>query len=267
MEEQPERIENVPIASSMPSEADAPDVNKEDVAETQENKELNVNTAPVQESTSNDVSLPNSEAVMPLPLAPPLDGILAHIEQEVCQANTAMAQLRTEFQELQLLFDAKIRFDQSREKMVDALHKELQGYREDFAFRLIHPMINALINLHDDLGRLLDYQQPDEDPAKEAARLRQSISVLQDVIEGALEQEDVQPFQEESSLFNGQRQRPTSIEPTNNPELDKHIYRRLKKGFLYKQKILRPESVTVYKFVPVSTSEPDTTENPQEINV
>src|SRR5579859_1071685 len=68
-----------------------------------------------------------------------------------------MAQsLLTEMQELRHDFDTKIKYDETKERQLDTLHKELQTYREGLHFKILRPLFIDLIAMHDDLDKLIE---------------------------------------------------------------------------------------------------------------
>src|SRR5271165_2963498 len=61
---------------------------------------------------------------------------------------------------LQSLFDREIRAEATRERIVDRLHGELQEYKQDFLLKVQRPIFIDLIQLHDDIGKMIDSRAP-----------------------------------------------------------------------------------------------------------
>src|SRR5208282_2988254 len=61
---------------------------------------------------------------------------------------------------LQTLFDREIRAEATRERIVDRLHAELQEYKQDFLLRVQRPIFIDLIQLHDDIGKMIEAHRP-----------------------------------------------------------------------------------------------------------
>ena len=59
---------------------------------------------------------------------------------------------------LQTLFDREIRAEATRERIVDRLHAELQEYKQDLLLKVQRPIFVDLIQLHDDIGKMIDAQ-------------------------------------------------------------------------------------------------------------
>ena len=69
---------------------------------------------------------------------------------------------------LQTLFDREIRAEATRERIVDRLHAELQDYKQDLLLKVQRPIFVDLIQLHDDIGKMID-AQPTDDADRSAA--------------------------------------------------------------------------------------------------
>src|SRR5579862_6730335 len=67
-------------------------------------------------------------------------------EPPIQQVLTSLNQLRQDF-------ETKLMYDASKERQIDGMHQELQGYREGLHFRLLRPMFHDLIAMYDDLGK------------------------------------------------------------------------------------------------------------------
>lgn len=167
---------------------------------------------------------------------------------ELAQLLEAIQGLSIGFQNLQQGFDSKIKYDASKERVIDTLHKELQTYREGLHFQILRPIFFDLIAMHDDLGNLLKYEGAEETASEAKAKLRQSLESFQYTIEGILERHGVEVYNIEGEEFVTQRQRAIKTINTDIPEKDKLIAERLRKGFAYEGKTLRPEIVTTFKF-------------------
>ena len=56
------------------------------------------------------------------------------------------------------------------------------------------------------------------------------------------------PFETEGDAFDPRRQRALSTVPTDDPDRNKRVATRLRKGFQALEKVIRPEMVTVYAY-------------------
>lgn len=146
-------------------------------------------------------------------------------------------------------FDTKVKYDESKERLIDMLHKELQTYREGMHFKILRPLFIDLIAMYDDLGRVVDDLKLKAEIAP--PQVLQNFLSFQETVEEILQRNGVEPFYIEETHFVANKQRVLKLVATSNPALDKQVARRVRKGFAYDTRILRPEVVEIYKYVPV----------------
>lgn len=150
---------------------------------------------------------------------------------------------------LQTLFDREIRAEATREKVVDRLHAELQEYKQGLLLGILRPVFVDLIQLHDDIGKMVDARlEAEGDPGAEAGRLLDLIRSTQQGIEDILYRQGVEPFSQDGDAFDPRRQRALSTVPTDDPDRNKRVAARIRKGFQAGDKVIRPEMVTVYAY-------------------
>ncbi len=145
---------------------------------------------------------------------------------------------------LQILFDREVRAEATRERIVDRLHAELQEYKQDLMLKVQKPIFLDLIQLHDDLGKMMEARS-EEDPDR-AAILRGALESVRTAIEDILYRQGVEPFQNEGDEFDPRRQRAVTTVSTEEPDRNKTIAARIRPGFLAGDKLIRPEIVSVY---------------------
>ena len=149
-------------------------------------------------------------------------------------------------------FDTKVKYDESKERLIDSLHRELQGYREGLHFRILRPVFVDLMTLHDDFDKLIENIPSDADGTPH--RVTQNLKMFLETIEEILSRNGAEAFTTDEDIFSPSKQRNLRVIPTSDPEQDKHIARRVRKGFVYEGKLLRPEVVEIYKYVPSTLS-------------
>jgi len=148
---------------------------------------------------------------------------------------------------LQTLFDREIRAEATREKVVDRLHAELQEYKQDLLLNTLRPVFIDLIQLHDDIGKVV---VADLQSATEFTRLTELLEGFQQGIEDILYRQGVEPFTVEGVAFDPRRQRAVGTVPTDDPASNKTVAVRLRKGFQVGDRVIRPEVVSVFAFKP-----------------
>jgi len=183
-----------------------------------------------------------------------VDPAISSIEQpsSIEEVMGSLQQLTTEMQHLREDFDTKVKYDESKERLIDSLHRELQVYREGLHVKILKPIFLDLIAMYDDLGKLIDAILT-RDPASISSQEVQNLESFQEAIEETLRHNGVDTFTVEESAFLASRQRILKILDTADPAQDKQVARRVRKGFEYEGKVLRPEIVEIYKHAPVSS--------------
>jgi molecular chaperone GrpE len=149
---------------------------------------------------------------------------------------------------LQTTFERELRAEATRERVVDRLHAELQDYKQDFLLKVQRPIFIDLIQLHDDIGKMIDSRVPAGAGSDRSAEVRAILEPIQTAIEDILYRQGVEPFALEGTEFDARKQRAVSTQATDDPALNKKVAARLRKGFCAGDKLIRPEIVAVFTF-------------------
>jgi molecular chaperone GrpE len=147
-------------------------------------------------------------------------------------------------------FERELRAEVNRERVVDRLHAELQDYKQDLLLKVQRPIFVDLIQLHDDVGKMIAARASGDTDAFGAASFRGTLESIQTAIEDILYRQGVEPFALESGEFDPRRQRALSTSPTDDPALNKTVAARIRKGFTAGEKLIRPELVSVFLLRP-----------------
>lgn len=153
--------------------------------------------------------------------------------------------LLTEMSQLRQDFDTKVKYDDSKERLITSLHKELQFYREGLHFRVLKPMLIDLISLYDDMDTLINSLQ--QDPSLDTPHVR-NLALFQGTVEEILHRNGADLFRSEQETFVASKQRVLRTITTSDPEKDTWIARRVRPGFEYEGKLLQLELVEIYKY-------------------
>lgn len=156
-------------------------------------------------------------------------------------SGVTLARLLDEMRVLQASFDAKIRYDEVRERSVQSMSDELAAYRENQAQRQLRPLLIDLITLRDDLAKVGEAA----DRATDTARL---LDQFRDAVEQILARNGVDPFTVEGDVLDRTRQRVITVLPSDDPSANRRIAQRLRPGFQWYDRVLRPEWVSVYRY-------------------
>lgn len=135
-------------------------------------------------------------------------------------------------------------------RLFDSLHDELLKYRDNFVHESLQkPFIHDLLHLFDDLSSLLGQlrnsaqQQRKSGVAQWRDNLENAIHALVEVLH-RLEVTEI----ESKDTVDRTLHRVISVEPTESQEEDGLIVMRLKRGFLWRGNVIRPEEVIAKKF-------------------
>ena len=162
------------------------------------------------------------------------------------------------FERLQRDFESKIKYDMSKERTIDALHKELQSYREGMHFKILQPIFLDLIQVYDDLCAITEPVAPADTMSDTEAGLCRNLESFRYSIEDMLERYGVTIYEQSEETLVPRRQRPVKVVNTDLPEYNGRIVERIRKGFEFEDKVLRPEIVAVFKYVKPEMTETET---------
>jgi molecular chaperone GrpE (heat shock protein) len=143
-------------------------------------------------------------------------------------------------------------------RLFDALHAELKGYKDNFLFDALQkPFVRDLITLSDDLGvvqqqiemRFQSLPDPASPEREFLAKLTMNVENTLAHFYEVLVRMEVEPYETaEGAAVDLKRHRALSVEPAMLPEHDGRIVRSLKQGFLWRERVIRPEEVVVCKW-------------------
>ena len=144
----------------------------------------------------------------------------------------------------------RLEYDSVKEKAFDKLYEEMRRQKEslDLLDRAMKPLLSDLLLLYDSMKRheaLLDNNQ----------RLnKEDIPnnfkyVLDELLEILYRQEVIPMEQNLSETFNSKIHKATKSEPTKYKEEDFKIASIVRSGFLWRDKVLRPQEVVVKRSI------------------
>jgi molecular chaperone GrpE len=143
-------------------------------------------------------------------------------------------------------FEQKIAFDASKQQQIDRLHAELQEYRTDLIAKTNRPLVNGLIRLHDDIGKLIENLKSKSTEQVEPDKLFHTIGGIQEDVEILLDQNGVVAFTESSDTFEPRRQRALKNVLTIEEEKVGKVAERVRPGFEQGDEIIKKELVRVF---------------------
>ncbi len=146
--------------------------------------------------------------------------------------------------ELRDSFDSKIKYDAAKERQIEALHQELESHRRGLYRQVLQPVLADLISLYDEVA--IQCAQC----AQDGAAGKDGLAGLLDMVEAVLDRHGAVKFTCEGDAVDRSRQKVLDTQPTADEALGRRLARRLRPGFEFQGKVLRPEWVVAYRHVP-----------------
>ena len=153
--------------------------------------------------------------------------------------------------------------------MFEALHAELKTYKDAFLLEaVLRPVIRDLISLYDDISDIhrqfalaLSTQEQRGALAGSALIFFENVAAPanqlehnRDAILEVLERLDVTLVPVGTGKLDKQSQRAVNVEFTEDPDLDHAVVKVTKRGFLWKDRVIRAEEVVIKKWTEGSLS-------------
>src|SRR5262249_32845952 len=91
-------------------------------------------------------------------------------------------------------FERELRAEANRERVLDRLHAELQDYKQDLLLKVKKPIFIDLIQLHDDVGKMIVTRAAADSDAEESASFCRILESIKTAIEDILYRQGVEPF-------------------------------------------------------------------------
>lgn len=143
-------------------------------------------------------------------------------------------------------FGEKLAFDAFKEAQVERLHAEVQQHRDGLLERATRPLLNAMIRMHDNLGKAataLRARPPGEITPERAVHL---VDGFREDVELLLSQHGVEPFDPPGDVFDPRLHTAVRTVATDNPALAGRIAERLRPGFTRGEALLQRARVAVF---------------------
>jgi molecular chaperone GrpE (heat shock protein) len=137
------------------------------------------------------------------------------------------------------------------QRLFDSLHEELLKYRDNFLHESLQkPFIHDLVHLYDDLTSLSSQLQSAAQEKSKRGPVIQWRDNLENAVHSLLEVlhrfevKEIEPRENVDRSLH----KVISYEPGDYPEDDGRIVMRVKRGFLWRGKLIRPEEVIAKRF-------------------
>jgi len=156
---------------------------------------------------------------------------------------SALKEVKHSVLELRQLFEARIDRDEGKSKLIEAVVSRLEKYERDFVFNQFQKQIFL------DLIGLFDRIEVLRDRPTLGAEFRIDLESLGREVLQILGHQGVFPMENTPSQFDETLQEAVDTVEVYDPEQDKTVTEAARKGFVYQERVLRPEMVVVAKYV------------------
>ncbi len=169
--------------------------------------------------------------------------------QSLAPAAESSADFSTQFGKIAQQLDAIQKSETVNQKLFDSLHDELLAYRDNFLHESLQkPFIHDLVHLYDDLTSLSEQLQTSiPEGSASAARWRDNLeNAIHSLLEilHRFEVKEIEPRENVDRAIH----KVLSFEPADYAEEEGRIVMRVRRGFFWRGKLIRPEEVIAKRF-------------------
>ncbi|MDZ7830952.1 MAG: nucleotide exchange factor GrpE [Desulfobacterales bacterium] len=167
-------------------------------------------------------------------------------EKGVEQLFPAIKGIEQQLENLADAFESKIKYDEHKNKVIDDLHQSLQDYRNGLLKKYLQRIFTDVIKIIDDARKLIGHYREQPLSEENNAKLLQYLEDMAQELEDMFAWEGVEAFTTEGDTLEPTRQRVVNKIETDDPLKDKTIAQRLRPGYEWDGKVIRPEIVSIY---------------------
>jgi len=142
-------------------------------------------------------------------------------------------------------FQSKLKYDRHKDKIIDDLHNELQGYKNNVIKKQIQPIIMDIIKLVDSIRKFIKHHYLNDPMSINPQKLYKFIEDITSDLEDSLFMQGVKPFASDNLVFDPNKQRVVKKNKTLQKSEDKTVAESLYPGYEWNGNIIRQEMVAV----------------------
>jgi molecular chaperone GrpE (heat shock protein) len=173
-----------------------------------------------------------------------LERLLTDRAEQAATAHRDAEELKTRLQKIDEHMMALRSTESVNHRLFNSLHQELKGYRDNFLRDTLQkPFIRDLVVLFDDLHSLSGQMQIASAQGQWCSNLENALHAVTEILQ-RMEVTEI----ESRELVDRSLHRVVSFEPADFQEDDGRIVMRLKRGFMWRNQVLRPEEVVAKRF-------------------
>ncbi len=177
-----------------------------------------------------------------------------------------LAEVNQSLSELRQLFEEQIARNETQNKMFDAIHREMKDYKENSLLEALHkPIIRDLIRFYDNFeqieSQLKDILNGTEDiRSDDLSQFQKNLENIRFELEEVLYRLDVVPYEERLKTLDRKLHKTLDTKSADIPEQDGKVAKVHKIGFYWRDKVFRPEEVTIFRYTPSLTEKGEETD-------
>ena len=171
----------------------------------------------------------------------------------------SLTEVTQSLSELRQLFEGQIARNANQNKMFDAIHREMKEYKENSLLEAYQkPIIQNLIGLYDNF-KLIESQlngilnETEDIRSNDLSQFQKNLENVRLELEEVLFRLDVIPYEERLETLNRKLHKTLDTKPADTPEQDWKVAEVHKIGFYWRDKVFRPEEVTIFRYTPSPT--------------
>lgn len=160
----------------------------------------------------------------------------------------ALADLKLQAVALSNDFTSKLKYDKHKDAIIDNLHEDLQEYKNDLLLKLLQPLILDVAKCMDDISKQVRFYRDKDADALVASKILRDLEGFGGDLEDLLYRQGVDSFESLENTFDPKRQKMIKKIDTTDSSLHKTVAARVRKGFQWEGRVIRPERVDVYVY-------------------
>lgn len=161
------------------------------------------------------------------------------------QMLAAIESLATEFSDLNRTIESRLSYDKVKEEAFERLYAELEDLKKNSAFEQNRPLYMDLILLFDRIENIcqdIDGSTSTPSPQKDV------LKTLSDELLEILYRREIELINTTSSMLDPSVQQAIGTQPTFSEVENNQIARVVRRGFRYRERIIRAEEVIIKKY-------------------
>lgn len=171
-----------------------------------------------------------------------------------------------EWQKVVDMLQEQKRHEGTNQKLFDAMHAEMKDYKDIFLFEALQkPIIQDMLLLYDDLSSIEGQSKhfrrklkareeqggeatPDAETQEFVGNLLRNLENLKIMFVEIFDRLEVEQIKSGKGKLDKQKQKALSVTETANEEEDGMVERKLRPGFMWRDRVLRPEEVIIKRY-------------------